>query len=371
MSQEIHGYWSASALGEWMRRVFEAMGCSVEDAATASDVLLEADLKGIDSHGVARLPGYVRLWRKGRINPRPVWRWEQRMPAVAVLDADAGLGLVAARVAMDRAVEMAAIYGTAQVLVRNSNHFGIASEHALRAVPHGMVGWAMTNASPLVAPYGSAERLFGTNPLCYAFPAGRRNPMVMDMATSAAANGKLELAAARSQTIPEGWAVDSQGRTTTDPLILQKGGALLPLGSNPAGGVHKGYGLGALVDWWSGVLSGASFGPWVPPFVDFLEPAPDQPGPGLGHALGATAIEALMPMEEYNRRVERWADRILAAETAPGQPPLLLHGMPEWESRARRLEQGIPYTEARKRGLRDLALELGLDTIDESPPNLR
>jgi LDH2 family malate/lactate/ureidoglycolate dehydrogenase len=105
--------------------------------------------------------------------------------------------------------------------------------------------------------------------------------------------------------------------------------------------------------------------------VDFLEPAPDQPGPGLGHALGATAIEALMPMEEYNRRVERWAERILAAETAPDQPPLLLHGMPEWASRARRLEQGIPYTEARNLGLRNLALELGLDTIDESPPNLR
>lgn len=367
----VLGYWPAEALGLWVQKVFETMGCSEEHAAIAAEVLLEADLKGIDSHGVARLPGYVRLWRKGRINAQPQWRWEQRLPAVAVLDADAGLGLVAARVAMDRAIEMAAVYGTAQVLVRNSNHFGIAAEHALRAVPHRMVGWAMTNASPLVAPYGSSERLLGTNPLCYAIPAGSRKPLVMDMATSAAANGKLELAASRNQAIPEGWAVDAQGLPSTDPLILQKGGALLPLGSDPEGAVHKGYGLGALVDWWSGVLSGASFGPWVPPFVDFLEPAPDQPGLGLGHALGATAIEAFLPIEEYNQRVEQWAERILQAQPAPGHPPLVLHGMPEWSTRARRLQEGIPFTEAQKRPLHQLAQELGLDTPHENTTSLR
>jgi LDH2 family malate/lactate/ureidoglycolate dehydrogenase len=288
------------------------------------------------------------------------------MPAVAVLDADAALGMIAARVAMHKAMEMASVYGTGQVLVRNSNHFGIASEHALLAVENKMVGWAMTNASPLVAPYGSADRLLGTNPLCYAFPGGSHRPLVLDMATSAAANGKLELAAAAGQPIPLGWAVDALGKPSTNPGVLKEGGALLPLGSSPEGGVHKGYGLGALVDLWSGVLSGASFGPWVPPFVDFLEPAPDQPGPGIGHAVGATAVEALMPWEEYGARMDRWAKRMQEARTAEGHPPLMLHGMPEWLARDQRMREGIPLTQGRLKALSVLAGRLGIPPLNPS-----
>ncbi len=323
----------------------------------AAALLVAADLKGIDSHGVARLPGYVRLWRKGRINPDPQWRWTQRMSAVAVLDADGALGLVAGQVAMEKAVELAGRYGTAQVLVRNSNHFGIAAEHALVAAGRGMVGWAMTNASPLVSPLGSNKRILGTNPLCYAFPsAGHHPPWVLDMATSAASNGKLELAAAAGQAIPLGWATDQAGHETNSPGALQVGGALLPLGSTSEGGVHKGYGLGALVDLWSGLLSGAAFGPWVPPFVDFLEPATGGPGPGIGHAFGALAIEALMDNEVYRQRMERWSQVFHDAG-------LVLHGMPEWEQRSKRLVEGIPYT---KEGLKAL-VDLG-DSMDLLAP---
>ncbi len=364
MNAELHC--RAEVLAAWITTAFASMGCADDDAATAASVLVEADLKGIDSHGVARLDGYVRLWRKGRINPRPAWKWWQRMPAVAVLDADAALGMIAARVAMHKAMEMASVYGTGQVLVRNSNHFGIASEHALLAVENKMVGWAMTNASPLVAPYGSADRLLGTNPLCYAFPGGSHRPLVLDMATSAAANGKLELAAAAGQPIPLGWAVDALGKPSTNPGILKEGGALLPLGSSPEGGVHKGYGLGALVDLWAGVLSGASFGPWVPPFVDFLEPAPDQPGPGIGHAVGATAVEALMPWEEYGARMDRWAKRMQEARTAEGHPPLMLHGMPEWLARDQRMREGIPLTQGRLKALSVLAGQLGIPPLNPS-----
>ena len=128
---------------------------------------------------------------------------------------------------------------------------------------------------------------------------------------------------------------------------------------------------GVLGFWGFGVLSGASFGPWVPPFVDFLEPAPDQPGLGLGHALGATAIEAFLPFEEYNRRVEQWADRILEAQPASGHPPLVLHGMPEWSTRARRLQEGIPFTQAKRQPLHDLAKELGLSIPHENNTSLR
>ncbi|MBM3912318.1 MAG: Ldh family oxidoreductase [Sphingomonadales bacterium] len=352
--RDIVGHWSAEGLEAWVKEVFLRIGCSKGHAAMAAAVLLAADLKGIDSHGVARLPGYVRLWRKGRINTDPQWRWIQRMPAVAVLDADGALGLVAGQVAMEKAVSMAAQYGTAQVLVRNSNHFGIAAEHALVAAARGMVGWAMTNASPLVAPLGSSKRLLGTNPLCYAFPpAGNGLPWVLDMATSAVANGKLELAAAAGQAIPQGWASDHRGQGTTNPKVLQEGGALLPLGSTTEGGVHKGYGLGALVDLWSGLLSGASFGPWVPPFVDFLEPVKDGPGPGLGHAFGALAIEALMELSEYQQRLDRWTQAFAEAG-------LVLHGMPEWEQRRIRLREGIPYTADGRRALVDLGASLDL-----------
>ncbi|NDC72251.1 MAG: Ldh family oxidoreductase [Sphingobacteriia bacterium] len=357
--RDIAGHWSAEALETWVKGVFLRIGCSESHAAMAAAVLLAADLKGIDSHGVARLPGYVRLWRKGRINTDPQWRWTQRMPAVALLDADGALGLVAGQVAMEKAVAMAAEFGTAQVLVRNSNHFGIAAEHALMATARGMVGWAMTNASPLVAPLGSSKRLLGTNPLCYAFPPGSNGlPWVLDMATSAAANGKLELATAAGQAIPHGWASDHRGQGTTNPKVLQEGGALLPLGSTTEGGVHKGYGLGALVDLWSGLLSGASFGPWVPPFVDFLEPAKDGPGPGLGHAFGALAVEALMGLPEYRQRLDRWTQAFAEAG-------LVLHGMPEWEQRCIRLREGIPYTADGRRALVDLGASLDLQAPEQ------
>ena len=352
--REIAGHWSADALEAWVKEVFLRIGCSQDHAGMAAAVLLAADLKGIDSHGVARLPGYVRLWRKGRINTDPQWRWTQRLPAVAVLDADGALGLVAGQMAMNKAVDLAAQFGTAQVMVRNSNHFGIASEHALLATAQGMVGWAMTNASPLVAPAGSNKRILGTNPLCYAFPPGVNGlPWVLDMATSAAANGKLELAAAAGLAIPLGWASDRSGQGTTNPKALQEGGALLPLGSTMEGGVHKGYGLGALVDLWSGLLSGASFGPWVPPFVDFLEPASNGPGPGIGHAFGALAIEALMGMQEYQGRMDRWTQALQEAG-------LVLHGMPEWEQHRIRLRDGIPYTAEGQRALVDLGESLDL-----------
>ena len=227
------------------------------------------------------------------------------------------------------------------------------------ATARGMVGWAMTNASPLVAPLGSSKRLLGTNPLCYAFPPGSNGlPWVLDMATSAAANGKLELATAAGQAIPHGWASDHRGQGTTNPKVLQEGGALLPLGSTTEGGVHKGYGLGALVDLWSGLLSGASFGPWVPPFVDFLEPAKDGPGPGLGHAFGALAVEALMGLPEYRQRLDRWTQAFAEAG-------LVLHGMPEWEQRCIRLREGIPYTADGRRALVDLGASLDLQAPEQ------
>ena len=191
------------ALRAFTQNIFLAMGCSSRACyELATHVLLLADLRGIDSHGVARLTGYVRLWEKQRINANPNIQIVHETPTTATIDGDAGLGLVVAPFAMKVAIEKAEKYGSGWVSVRNSNHFGIAGYHALMAVEKDMIGFAMTNASPLVAPTFSNERLLGTNPMCYAFPAGKYPPVIVDMATSAAANGKLEIAQRLNKQVP-------------------------------------------------------------------------------------------------------------------------------------------------------------------------
>ncbi|HLO82784.1 MAG TPA: Ldh family oxidoreductase, partial [Chitinophagaceae bacterium] len=184
---------SIGDLHEFTRQVFLTIGCSEEHAATATDALLSADIRGIDSHGIARLSGYARLWEAGRINSRPDIRIVHETPSTATIDGDKGLGLVVAPFAMQIAIEKAAQCGTGWVAVRNSNHFGIAAYHAMKALDHDMIGISMTNASALVAPTFSNERMLGTNPICVAIPSGEEPPFVADMATTTAANGKLEI----------------------------------------------------------------------------------------------------------------------------------------------------------------------------------
>src|SRR5690606_11029749 len=273
------------------------MGCPEHDAQLAADVLLKADLRGIDSHGVARLIGYVRLWDKGRINPRPRIQIVHETPSTATIDGDAGLGLVVAPFSMKIALEKAEHVGSGWVSVKNSNHFGIAGYHALMAIEKDMIGMAMTNASPLVTPTFSKERMLGTNPICYTFPAGKFPPIVMDMATSTAANGKLEVAERKNLPIPTGWVQDSKGNPSGNAVELTSGVSLLQVGVDRDHGSHKGFGLSASVDIFSAVLSGASYGPWAPPFVPYLDLASDMPGEGLGHFLGAWRVDGFRPLE--------------------------------------------------------------------------
>ncbi|MFA6947337.1 MAG: Ldh family oxidoreductase, partial [Pedobacter sp.] len=240
---------------DFTKSIFAEMGCSHEHADLAADVLIKADLRGIDSHGVARLTGYVRLWEKSRINTNPDIKIVHETPTTATVDGDSGLGLVVAPFAMKVAIEKAEKYGSGWVSVRNSNHFGIAAYHTLMAVEKNMIGFAMTNASALVAPTFANERMLGTNPMCYAFPGGKYPPVIVDMATSAAANGKLEIAQRTGKPVPEGWIQDANGQPSIDPHELKKGGSLLPLGSDREHGSHKGFGLSATVDILSAVLS--------------------------------------------------------------------------------------------------------------------
>ena len=340
--------------------IFKAIGCPDTDAELATDVLVSADLRGIDSHGVARLSGYVRLWENGRLNAQPRIRVVHETPTTATVDGDGGLGLVVAPYAMDIAIEKAQQYGSGWVAIRNSNHFGIAGYHALKAVEQEMIGYALTNASPLVAPTFSSERLLGTNPICYAFPAGQYPPVVVDMATSAAANGKLEIAERTGKPIPQGWALDTAGNSTTDASAVKKGGALLPLGSDRDHGSHKGFGLSATVDILSGVLSGANYGPWVPPFVAYLQPVADQPGQGIGHFVGALRVDGFRPVADFKTNMDQWIARFKQAKRVNEAQGVVIPGEPEYEATQHRKQHGIPLVNAVWQDLNGLATKFGI-----------
>ena len=339
------------------------MGCGSEHAKLAADVLLKSDLRGIDSHGVARLTGYVRLWEKKRINTSPDIKIVHETATTATVDGDAGLGLVVAPFAMKVAIEKAEKYGSGWVSVRNSNHFGIAGYHTLMAVEKDMIGFAMTNASPLVSPTYSSERLLGTNPMCYAFPAGKYPPVIVDMATSAAANGKLEIAQRLGKQVPEGWIQDKDGHTTTDPHALKTGGALLPLGSDADHGSHKGFGLGATVDILSAVLSGANYGPWVPPFVAFLEPPDDPVGQGIGHFLGAMRVDGFRPVDEFKSHMDNWIERFKSSATIDPDQKVIIPGEPETAAETERKSNGIPLVDAVVQDLNILAKKFGIEVL--------
>src|SRR6201994_1752766 len=340
--------------------VFRNMGCPDQDAHTAATALLSADLRGIDSHGVARLIGYVRLQEAGRANTKPNIRIIHETPSTAVVDGDSGLGLVVAPFAMQVAIQKAEKVGTGWVSVQNSNHFGIAGYHALQAVNKEMIGIAMTNASALVAPTFSLERLLGTNPIFVAVPAGEEPPFVADLATTTAANGKLEILQRKNEAAPLGWIQDSEGRPSTDPHELKSGGALLPLGGDRDHGSHKGYALGAIVDIFSAVLSGANYGPWVPPFPAYVPMPTGMPGKGIGHFFGAMRVDAFRPADEFKQHMDQWIRRFRSAKPVEGQERVLIPGDPEREMEKERRSQGIPLLPAVVADLKEVAQKLAV-----------
>ncbi len=331
-----------SQLFDFTKRILQSIGCNDDDASLASEVLLSADLRGVDSHGVARLSGYVRLWEAGRVNTSPTIKILHQTPSTAVVDGDRGLGLVVAPKAMQLAMEKATAVGTGWVSVQNSNHFGIAGYHAMMALQKEMIGMAMTNASALVAPTFSVERMLGTNPIAVAVPAGNEAPFVADMATTTAANGKLEILQRKGLDTPSGWVQDKDGNEVTDAHALKQGGALLPLGSDIEHGSHKGYALGSIVDIFSAVLSGANYGPWVPPFPAYVPMPENQPGKGIGHFFGAMRIDAFRPADEFKRDMDHWLNRFRAAKPVEGQERVLVPGDPEREFEEARRVNGIP-----------------------------
>jgi len=347
-------------LHTFAREIFLKIGCSKEDAQIAADTLIAADLSGVDSHGIARLSGYYRLWEAERINATPKIKVTYETPSTAVVDGDRGLGLVVAPFAMKVAMQKAKEVGTGWVSVRNTNHFGIAGQHAKMCIPNDMVGIAMTNASPLVAPTYSREQLLGTNPIAVAIPTNNQPPFLVDMATTTAANGKLEILQRKGVDAPLGWIQDKDGLPTENPHALKEGGALLPLGGDREHGSHKGYCLGAVVDIFSAIFSGANYGPWVPPFVSFLPVADNLVGEGIGHFFGAMRVDAFRPAEEFKSHMDNWITRFRKAETIPGQDKVLIPGDPEREMEADRKVNGIPLNEKVVDDIRDLSEKTGI-----------
>jgi LDH2 family malate/lactate/ureidoglycolate dehydrogenase len=224
-----------------------------------------------------------------------------------------------------------------------------------------MIGMAMTNASALVAPTFSTERMLGTNPIAVAVPAGAQAPFVADFATTTAANGKLEILQRKHKEAPEGWIQDEKGETTKDAHALKQGGALLPLGSDREHGSHKGYALGSIVDIFSAILSGANYGPWVPPFPAYVPMPTDQPGKGIGHFLGAMRIDAFRPASDFKKDMDQWLHRFRSATPIEGKQQVLVPGDPERQFEEERLKNGIPLLPAVVEDLQKLGQKFGIN----------
>ena len=348
-------------LHNFSKNIFLKIGCNEKDAETATRSLLSADLRGVDSHGVARLSGYIRLWEAERVNANPNLKIIHETPSTAVVDGDRGLGLVVAPFAMQVAIDKARAVGTGWVSVKSSNHFGIAGHHAMMALEHDMIGIAMTNASALVAPTFSKERMLGTNPIAVAIPAGEQPAFVADFATTTAANGKLEILQRKNLEAPTGWIQDKDGNVSTNAGELKNGGTLVPLGGDKEHGSHKGYALGAIVDIFSAILSGANYGPWVPPFPAYVPMPDEQPGKGIGHFFGAMRIDAFRPADEFKKHMDKWIRRFRSAKTVEDQPKVIIPGDPEREMENLRMNNGIPLLKPVIEDLKFLGDKFGVE----------
>ena len=332
--------------------VYERLGVPPEDAALVADTLVQADLWGHASHGVLRTFWYAERLEQGSTAPRARPAWLADAGAFAVLDGGDGLGQVVVRMAMDGAIARAKAHGIGAVAVRNSGHFGTAMYFTRRAAHAGCVGFLSTNASPAMAPWGGRSKLVGTNPWSFAAPAGRYPPLLLDVANTVVARGKLYAAAARGEAVPPGWALDAHGAPTTDPLV-GIAGTLLPMAG------HKGYAIAVLMDVLSGVLSGSSFGPAV------VGPYRVDERAGVGHLALAIDIAAARPLGDFERDVERLIEELHADPPASRAQGVRVPGELEARSEARLAVDGVPVPTATLEALDAGAMRLGVPRLDE------
>jgi len=354
---------SAGTLRTFCVQVLEKLGVSHDDARITSDVLVAADLRGVDSHGVARLSRYGNYLKEGRARAQFEVRIVHETPSTGVIDGGAGLGPPVAYQAMQLAISKAKDSYVGFVSVRNSNHFGIAGYYAMMALEHDMIGISTSNAKPVVLPTFGCEAMLGTNPLSIAVPAGRERPFVLDMATSTVAQGKVEICEREGKPIPLGWATDEKGRPTNDPTLVLRnigdriGGGLLPLGGmgEELGG-HKGYGLALVVDVFAALLSGAAFSDLTYPADKDGRPLPSN----IGHFLGAIRVDGFRPLSEFKATMDDLIRRIKSSSKLEGIDRIYIHGEKEFETSERRQREGIPLCHEVALDLQTIAKDLGL-----------
>ena len=332
------------------------MGIPEEDAQITARMLVASDLRGMDSHGVAHLaPYYVRGIKEGLINVKPKTKVFSQAPSTATMDGDQGLGFVVGYRAMMEAMRQAEKTGAGFVSVRNSTHFGAGANYAMMALERDMIGMAMTNTGAVVVAPGSTKPAVGTNPLAVAVPAGKKPPFVLDIATSVVSDGKLEIARREGNSIPEGWAIDKEGKPITDltKRVIGEGGSL-PLGGTPTLGSYKGFGLGVLVDILCGVLSGSSAGIIWPNIREKRRTGI------VDHFFGALRIDSFLPVENFKKSMDEMIDAFEALPTLPGVKKICVAGGYETEIMKDRKANGIPLDPEVIQDLQELAKELGI-----------
>ena len=348
--------YSLEDLRKYVVTFFTRFNVPESDSAIAADVLLAADLRGVDSHGIIRLHTYYgdRL-RKRQIDPSSPVSIVHETPTSLLLDGGNGLGQVIGHGAMKRCIEKARTSGMAMVTVRNSNHYGIAGYFAMMALAEDMIGISFTNSQPLVAPtYGKAA-ILGTNPIAIAVPSGHERPYMLDMATSIVPIGRVSVYDKAGKKIPAGWGIDSSGEVTTDPGSVIKGGALMPLGGIDLMRGYKGYGLAMMVDIFSGILSGAAYGSQVG------RPANGQVGSNVGHYFAAIRVDAFRPVDEFKKDMDDYIQMLKNSPKAEGQERIFIAGEKEYERAERYTREGVPLMAEIVRSLEQAGKEVGMD----------
>ncbi len=351
------------SLTDFCVQVFQKLGMPEEDARITTDVLVAANLRGIDSHGVARLRRYVNGIRDGMMSVDPEVEVVVETPVTATVDAGGGLGQPVSYRAMETAIQKAVDYGAGFVTVRNSNHYGIAGYYAMMSLEHDCIGMSMTNAAVLAVPTFGRDSMLGTNPIAVAAPANKERPFVMDMATTTVPRGKLEVYNRLEKPLPMGWATDETGTPTDDAgrvlenFIDRAGGGLLPLGG--AGellGGHKGYGLMMWVDIFCAILSGASYANLVYPKTPEGKPLPSD----IGHFFGAWRVDAFRPVDEFKAAMDDLQQRIKDTPKAEGESRIYIHGEKEYEEAEVRSRDGIPLNPKVAADLKAIGEEVGV-----------
>ncbi|MBA2246799.1 MAG: Ldh family oxidoreductase [Chloroflexia bacterium] len=342
-----------SHLVAFIATAFAAARLTPDEATTAARALVTADLRGVESHGVARLPGFLRRLGEGLIDPHARLTVDRESPSTLALCANNGLGLIVAGEAMERCIAKAETTGICVTTVRQSNHFGIAGTWAAMAAERGMGGMAMTNASRLVVPTFGKAPMLGTNPIAFAVPTGSGRPLVLDMSTSTVAWGKIEIARRAGLPIPEGWAFDIDGRPTTVAADVK---GLAPLGGNRVSSGHKGYGLSVMVDVLCGPMSGNAWS------FDIAPSFSTGMSPGIGHFFMAWRVDAFREPAEFTAEIDAMLDSLRTAPVGEGQPSdrVLVPGDPEAEAEERNRRLGIPIRDEVLAELRAAVEPLGV-----------